>query len=127
MEIYKELGFEAAHRLPKLPSGHKCSRLHGHSYRIRVYVKGPVGQDSGWVLDFADIKEACRPVIERLDHYYLNEIEGLENPTAENLARWIWPRLKLKMPLLAKIEILETCTTGCIYAGEDELLPREDS
>ena len=78
MEIYWEFKFEAAHRLPNVPSDHKCSRLHGHSYQVQVHVTGPVEAQSGWVIDFGTIKDACKPVIDRLDHYYLNEITGLE-------------------------------------------------
>src|SRR5678815_3369018 len=85
MEIFKEITFEAAHRLPNVPEGHKCARLHGHSFRVAIHVCGTVGADSGWVMDYADIKEAFRPLYERLDHRYLNEIEGLENPTSENI------------------------------------------
>jgi 6-pyruvoyltetrahydropterin/6-carboxytetrahydropterin synthase len=117
MEIFKDFSFEAAHRLPNVPAGHKCSRLHGHSYNVRIVVAGEVGQDTGWVMDFADIKTAFRPVYEQLDHYYLNDIEGLENPTSENISRWIWQRLKPALPQLARIEIRETCTSGCVYQG----------
>ncbi|MEZ5491786.1 MAG: 6-carboxytetrahydropterin synthase QueD [Gammaproteobacteria bacterium] len=118
MKIYKEFTFEAAHRLPNVPAGHKCARLHGHSFQVRIIVAGPVGEESGWVMDFADIKSAFKPVWEQLDHYYLNEIEGLENPTSENLARWIWQRLKPSLPQLDEIEIRETCTSGCRYRGD---------
>ncbi len=115
MEIYKEFSFEAAHRLPNVPPGHKCARLHGHSYRIRIYLEGPVQPETGWVADFATISAALRPVIAQLDHYYLNEIQGLENPTSENLARWLWQRTRSDLPLLSKIMVLETCTSACIY------------
>lgn len=117
MNIYKEFTFEAAHRLPNVPEGHKCARLHGHSFLVRIVVAGPVDQQSGWVMDFADISSAFKPIWEQLDHYYLNDIEGLENPTSENLARWIWQRLKPALPQLAEIEIRETCTSGCRFQG----------
>jgi len=120
MEIFREFGFEAAHRLPNVPEGHKCARLHGHSFRVEVHVRGEVDPALGWVMDFAEIKAACRPIIDRLDHYYLNEIEGLENPTSEVLARWIWARLKPALPALDRIVIRETCTSGCAYSGEDD-------
>ena len=120
VEIYKEFRFEAAHRLPNVPAGHKCARLHGHSFRVSVYVTGPVGDDTGWVMDFADIKAAFEPIEKQLDHYYLNEIAGLENPTSENLARWIWRGLKPTLPMLSKLVVHETCTSKCIYRGEDE-------
>lgn len=118
--IFKDFSFEAAHRLPNVPEGHKCARLHGHSFRVRVVIEGPVDPRTGWVMDFADIKAVVRPLEDRLDHYYLNDIEGLENPTSEELARWIWRALKPQLPLLAAIEVRETCTSGCIYTGDDE-------
>jgi len=118
MEIWKEFTFEAAHRLPNLPDDHKCKRLHGHSFRVRICVEAELDPTLGWVMDFADIKKAFLPVLKQLDHYYLNEIEGLENPTSEVIARWIWRRLKPTLSMLSKVEIQETCTTGCTYAGD---------
>lgn len=118
MEIYKDITFEAAHLLPNLPDGHKCRRLHGHSFQVRLYVKGPIETTTGWVIDYADIKQAFAPILKQLDHYYLNEIEGLANPTSENLVKWIWDRLKPNLAYLSKIELKETCTTGCFYSGE---------
>ena len=117
MEIFKEFTFEAAHRLPNVPEGHKCARLHGHSFNVRVTVRGDVDPRLGWVMDFADIKAACKRVHDRLDHHYLNEIEGLENPTSEVLAQWIWGRLKPELPMLSAVEVRETCTVGCVYRG----------
>lgn len=119
MRIYKEFTFEAAHSLPNVPAEHKCARLHGHSFAVKVTVQGMIGEKSGWIMDYADIKAAFKPIRELLDHYYLNEIEGLENPTSENIARWIWERLKPTLPELCEIEIKETCTSGCIYSGTD--------
>lgn len=115
MEIYKAFTIEAAHRLPNLPEDHKCRRLHGHSFRIEVHVSGEVDNSTGWVIDFADISLAFKPLFEQLDHHYLNEIEGLENPTSENLAKWIWEKLKPELPLLSSVVIQETCTAGCVY------------
>ena len=117
MEIYKAFSIEAAHRLPNLPESHKCYRLHGHSFKIEVHVTGKVDQNTGWIMDFADISAAFKPLFERLDHHYLNEIEGLENPTSENLARWIWRQLKPALPLLSSVVVKETCTAGCVYEG----------
>jgi len=117
-EIYREFTFEAAHRLPNVPDGHKCSRLHGHSYRVEVHVTGAVGDDTGWVQDFGDIKAAFKPLEDQLDHNYLNEVEGLENPTSEILAKWIWTRLVSVLPNLSAIQVRETCTSGCIYRGD---------
>jgi 6-pyruvoyltetrahydropterin/6-carboxytetrahydropterin synthase len=117
MLIYKEFSFEAAHRLPNVPEGHKCARLHGHSFRVTIFVDGPVQQPVGWVMDFSDIKVAFKPILDRLDHYYLNEIPGLENPTSEQLAIWIWNELKPNLPELVRIRVCETCTSGCEYEG----------
>jgi 6-pyruvoyltetrahydropterin/6-carboxytetrahydropterin synthase len=118
MRLFKEFTFEAAHRLPNVPEGHKCARLHGHSFVVRLSVDGPVGDESGWVMDFGDIKAAFKPLYNRLDHFYLNEIPGLENPTSENLARWIWRELAPSLPELSVVEIRETCTSGCVYYGD---------
>ena len=117
MDVFKEFTFEAAHRLPNVPEGHKCGRLHGHSFRAAIHVRGEVGEETGWVVDFADVKRAFVPLYEQLDHHYLNEIDGLENPTSENLARWIWHKLEPELPGLCKIVVHETCTSGCIYRG----------
>jgi len=117
MEIFKAFTIEAAHRLPNVPEGHKCSRLHGHSFRIEVHVSGDIEPELGWVMDFADIKAAFRPLYDRLDHHYLNEVEGLENPTSEQLARWVWERLEPAIPLLSAVVVHETCTSGCRYTG----------
>ena len=116
-EIFKEFTFEAAHRLPFVPEGHKCARLHGHSFRVEVHVAGEVDSRTGWIMDFAEIKAAFAPIREQLDHRYLNEIEGLENPTSEVLARWIWERTRPELPGLARIVVRETCTSGCVYTG----------
>jgi 6-pyruvoyltetrahydropterin/6-carboxytetrahydropterin synthase len=120
MEIFKAFTIEAAHLLPNVPPGHKCGRLHGHSFRIEIHVRGPLDPVLGWVVDFAEIKAAFQGIEEQLDHRYLNEIEGLENPTSENLARWVWNRLRPGLPLLSKVVIRETCTSGCTYAGDME-------
>lgn len=119
MEIYKAFTIEAAHRLPNLPDDHKCSRLHGHSFNIEIHVSGEVDTTTGWVMDFAEISKAFQPLFKQLDHHYLNEIEGLENPTSENLAKWIWQQLKSELSLLSSVVVKETCTAGCIYRGED--------
>lgn len=120
MEIFKEFRFEAAHRLPNVRPGHKCSRLHGHSFVVQVHVQGPVASHTGWVVDFADLATAWQPLHAVLDHNFLNEVEGLENPTSEVLARWIWRRIGPALPLLSQVVVRETCTSGCVYRGEDE-------
>ena len=122
MDVFREFGFEAAHRLPCVPEGHKCARLHGHSFRVEVHVVGDVDPDSGMVIDFADIKAAFAPLHDQLDHRYLNEVDGLDNPTSENVARWIWERLDGRLPV-ASIVVRETCTSGVIYHGPPS--PRE--
>ncbi|MCP4547437.1 MAG: 6-carboxytetrahydropterin synthase QueD [bacterium] len=118
MEIYKEFTFDAAHKLPKVSEAHKCRRLHGHTFRLRIYLEGPVGGDSGWVQDFTDVAKVCGPLLDELDHNYLNDIEGLENPTSENIAIWVWDRIKPALPLLSRIEINESPSSGAIYRGE---------
>ena len=117
MRIYKEFSFEAAHRLPNVPLDHKCGRLHGHSFQVKISVDGSVGKQTGWVIDYAEISDAFRPILDQLDHYYLNEIKGLENPTSENLAIWIYNHLKQSLAALSEVEVKETCTSGCIYSG----------
>ncbi|MGW5051350.1 6-carboxytetrahydropterin synthase QueD [Actinokineospora sp. NPDC004072] len=117
IEIFREFTFEAAHRLPNVPDGHKCARLHGHSYRVVVHVTGPVDAERGWVMDFGDVKQAFEPIRAQLDHYYLNEIDGLGNPTSEVLAQWIWDRLHPSLPALSAVTVRETCTSGCTYRG----------
>jgi 6-pyruvoyltetrahydropterin/6-carboxytetrahydropterin synthase len=117
IELKKTFRFEAAHRLPNVPEGHPCQRLHGHSFHATIELKGEVDERMGWLRDFGEVKEVAGSVISSLDHYYLNEIEGLENPTAENLSKWIWDRVKPKLPELSAVEIAETCTTSCRYQG----------
>ena len=117
MDIFKVFQIEAAHRLPNVPEGHKCARLHGHSFRIEVHVRGELDPALGWVMDFADLKREFEPVFEQLDHRYLNDVPGLENPTSERLAEWIWKALKPRLPLLHRIVVHETCTSGCSYPG----------
>lgn len=116
MEIFKEFRFEAAHKLPNVPPEHRCARLHGHSFRVEVHVRGEVNQ-TGWVRDFADLKLAFDPLYQQLDHRYLNDVPGLENPTSEVLAQWIWERLEAALPGLSCIVVRETCTSGAIYKG----------
>jgi 6-pyruvoyltetrahydropterin/6-carboxytetrahydropterin synthase len=118
MNIFKVFTLEAAHRLPNVPDGHKCARLHGHSFRVEVHLTGELGEDSGWVVDFGDVKSAFQPIYDELDHQYLNEVHEMDNPTSERLSIWIWDRLKPALPLLSKIVVHETCTSGCTYRGK---------
>ncbi|WP_428941048.1 6-carboxytetrahydropterin synthase QueD [Fontivita pretiosa] len=117
VRLVKTFRFEAAHDLPTFPEGHKCRRLHGHSFRFDVVVEGEVDPAKGYLIDYGEIKRAAEPIVKRLDHYYLNEIEGLSNPTSEQLARWIWEKLKPVLPLLSRIIVYETCTSACEYDG----------
>jgi len=117
VDLSKTFRFESAHRLPRLPDGHKCRRLHGHSFRCDVVVRGEIDEELGWFIDYADIKAGVDPIIDRLDHHYLNEIEGLDNPTAEILSRWIWDRIQPDLPGLFAVTIHETCTSACTYHG----------
>lgn len=114
-EIYKEFTFEAAHFLPHVPQGHRCAKLHGHSFLVRVHVRGGLVQPQGWVIDFADIAAAMAPVLKRLDHTLLNEVPGLENPTSEVLAQWLYERVKPDLPGLCAMEVAETASCGCVY------------
>ncbi len=115
--LFKDFQFEAAHRLPNLPKDHKCARLHGHSFMVRLEATGEVDARRGWVIDFSELKALFMPILQVLDHYYLNDIPGLENPTSEVLATWIWKQLKPKSPELSAVRVKETCTSGCIYRG----------
>lgn len=116
MKIFKEFTFEAAHKLPLVPKEHKCFNLHGHSFKVKITIDGPINE-MGWVMDFSELKKICSPYIEQLDHSYLNEIEGLENPTSENIAIWLWARLKEPLKYLSSITVMETCNSGCEYFG----------
>lgn len=118
MELRKTFQFEAAHLLPHLPENHKCRRLHGHSFQVEIVVSGECDPRLGWLIDYADMTKAFKPIWEKLDHYYLNEIPGLENPTSEIVAAWIWGKLKPRLPLLTEVVVAETCTARAIYRGE---------
>ncbi len=116
MRITTEFHYDAAHKLPLLPSTHKCSRLHGHTYRLLVTVDGPV-RDDGFVIDFADLKTIIDPLITTLDHYYLNDIPGLENPTVEVQLKWLWERINL--PGLTELTLYEGLTNSATYRGDE--------
>ena len=118
VRLTRSFGFEAAHDLPTFPAAHKCRRLHGHSFRFDLVVEGPVDDAQGYLIDYGQIKDAAKPFVEQLDHHYLNEIEGLANPTSENLARWLWERLKPVLPQLTAVVVHETCTSACEYRGD---------
>ena len=118
IELRKTVQFEAAPLLPRLPKSHKCRRLHGHSFKVDIVVSGDCDPKLGWLMDYADITAAFKPIWRKLDHRYLNEIPGLDNPTSEGIAEWIWKRLKTKLPLLTEIVVAETCTAQAVYRGE---------
>lgn len=117
IELRKTFQFEAAHFLPHVPAAHKCRRLHGHSFQAEVVVAGECDPHLGWLMDYADITAAFKPLADLIDHNFLNEIPGLENPTSENLAAWIWDRLKPILPQLTEVAVAETCTARCVYRG----------
>jgi 6-pyruvoyltetrahydropterin/6-carboxytetrahydropterin synthase len=117
MDVFSSFSFDAAHQLPHVPEGHKCARLHGHTFSVQVHVSGPVDPFYGWVIDFDVIKKNVQPLIDQLDHHYLNEIPGLENPTSENIALWLWVRLKTNIPQLSRIIVQESPRNGVVYAG----------
>lgn len=118
IRLSKSFTFEAAHWLPTFPEGHKCRRMHGHSFKFDVVVEGEVAPEKGYLIDYGDIKVAAGPVVQELDHYVLNDIAGLDNPTSEMIAVWLYDRLKPKLPLLSSIIVYETCTSMCEYAGK---------
>ena len=117
MVIFKQFTFDSAHFLSKVPATHKCSQIHGHTYKLTIFLDGPLLKELDWVMDYADIKQVVCPIVDMLDHKMLNNIEGLENPTCEILAQWIWNKAKPALPLLSKIELYETPTSGVIYEG----------
>ncbi|MET6997714.1 6-carboxytetrahydropterin synthase QueD [Chitinophaga defluvii] len=117
MIISKQFIFDAAHFLPNVPDGHKCKNIHGHTYHLTVLIDGPLQENLGWVIDYGDLKKAIAPVIEQVDHQLLNNIPGLENPTSEMLVVWIWQQIKPVLPLLKRLELYETPTSGVIYEG----------
>jgi 6-pyruvoyltetrahydropterin/6-carboxytetrahydropterin synthase len=117
VRLVHEFRFEAAHRLPRVPAGHKCARLHGHSFKVELSIAGGVNPDTGWFIDFGDLHALWAPLHEVLDHHYLNEVPGLENPTSEILAKWIWDALKPKLPSLDQVTVFETCDARCEYRG----------
>jgi 6-pyruvoyltetrahydropterin/6-carboxytetrahydropterin synthase len=118
IELRKSFQFEAAHLLPRLPESHKCRRLHGHSFKVEIVVSGEQDPELGWLIDYAEIAAAFKPLWTQLDHRYLNELDGLENPTSENIAIWIWDRLRPTLPMLEEVVVAETCTAKCVYRGD---------
>ena len=118
MEIFKQFTFDSAHFLPNVPAGHKCREIHGHTYRLVVYIEGDLDKHLGWVMDFAELKRVIDPVVKSIDHKLLNNIEGLENPTCERIAVWIWDQIKPGIPLLTRLELHETPTSGAVYCGK---------
>jgi 6-pyruvoyltetrahydropterin/6-carboxytetrahydropterin synthase len=117
VELIKEYKFEAAHRLPHVPPGHKCARLHGHSFRIEITVAGAVDPRTGWFIDFGELDDIVGPLVAQLDHHCLNEIDGLENPTSEVLARWLFERMRPRLPSLRAVTLWETADARCVYRG----------
>jgi 6-pyruvoyltetrahydropterin/6-carboxytetrahydropterin synthase len=117
VELTKEYRFEAAHRLPCVPDGHKCSRLHGHSYKVEVEARGPVNAETGWFIDYAVLDEAWAALHARFDHRNLNDVPGLENSTSENLAIYIWNALRPRIPQLSAVTVWETADGKCTYRG----------
>ena len=119
MDLFRIYYLQCARRLPGLPEAHPCSRVHGHTFTIKVTLRGPIDPAYGWVMDFNAMDSAWRPVHDELDHRYLNDVAGLENPTSEALAVWLWRRLQSAMPYLASVSVMEGQDMGCIYHGPD--------
>ena len=118
MEIFKQFSFDSAHYLPNVPPDHKCKEIHGHTYRLLVYLEGEIEAHLGWVIDFNEVKRVIDPIIKRIDHHLLNDIQGLENPTCEKIAIWLWNEIKPGLPMLTRIELHETPTSGAVYQGK---------
>ncbi len=118
MQLFKQFTFDSAHFLPRVPDGHKCKHIHGHTYHLTVFLEGKLDEELQWVMDFAEVKQVIVPVVKSIDHKLLNEIPGLENPTCERIAIWIWDQIKPQLPLLSRIELYETPTSGVIYEGK---------
>jgi 6-pyruvoyltetrahydropterin/6-carboxytetrahydropterin synthase len=118
VELMKEYRFEAAHRLPRVPETHKCARVHGHSYRVELFVTGPVDPATGWLIDFGVIDDSWAELHERLDHHYLNDVPGLENSTCENIAVYLWNEVKKKVAQLSAVTVWETNDSNCTYRGQ---------
>ena len=117
MDLFFKFSINAARRLPNLPADHVCSRLHGHTFLIELHISGDVDPDSGWVIDFADLENPANAVMAELEHRYLNEIDGLYNPTSENLAIWIWDKIHASVPGLSQVVVSEGADRGCRYSG----------
>jgi 6-pyruvoyltetrahydropterin/6-carboxytetrahydropterin synthase len=118
MILFRQFTFDSAHFLPNVPEGHKCKEVHGHTYRMVIYMEDTIKKNEGWVMDFAEVKKVIYPILEVVDHKLLNNIEGLENPTCELIAVWLWNKIKPQLPILTKIELHETPTSGVIYEGK---------
>lgn len=118
MQVFKQFTFDSAHYLPNVPDGHKCKEIHGHTYHLTVFIEGPLEENLEWVMDFAELKKNIEPVINSIDHKLLNDIHGLENPTCEKIAVWLWNKIKPFIPQLIKIQLNETPTSGVVYEGE---------
>jgi 6-pyruvoyltetrahydropterin/6-carboxytetrahydropterin synthase len=117
VRLTREYGFQAAHELKGVPAGHKCAQLHGHSYSLLVSIEGEADPITGMVLDFAEIDAAVKPVLELVDHQHLNRVDGLANPTAEHVARWVWQQLERTLPSLSRVEVRETASSSVIFEG----------
>jgi 6-pyruvoyltetrahydropterin/6-carboxytetrahydropterin synthase len=117
VELKKEFRFEAAHRLPRVPPGHKCARVHGHSYKVELHAEGKVDPESGWLVDYAVLDDAWAGLYARLDHRMLNDIAGLENSTCEVLAAYIWDAVRPAVPVLSAVTVWETPDASCTYRG----------
>ena len=120
MDLFRVFYLQCARRLPGLPDNHPCARLHGHSFTVKITLRGPLDPALGWVMDFGEVGSAWQRVYARLDHRYLNDIAGLENPTSENLAIWLWQALLIDLPQLYTISVMEGHDAGCIYYGSTQ-------
>jgi 6-pyruvoyltetrahydropterin/6-carboxytetrahydropterin synthase len=117
VELMKEYRFEAAHRLPRVPNGHKCANVHGHSYKVELHVRGPIDPQTGWLIDFGVMDDRWAILFNRLDHQYLNDVPDLANPTCENVAVFVWAHMKSSIAGLSAVTVWETYDSRCTYQG----------
>lgn len=116
-ELKQHFQIESARFLPKLPKTHPCSQVHGHSFKIVLTLLGDLNPEIGWVMDYHEITKIMTPLLAQLDHKLLNEVPGLENPTSELLAKWLFEKVGAQIPLLKQVSIMETPSTECSYPG----------
>ncbi len=118
MLIFKKYYFDAAHYMAEFEENHNYRKMHGHSFEVTVKLKGDINRKNNWVMDLEELDSFVDPELSKLDHSILNEVDGLEKPTSENIAKWLWSKLIKKIPNLDSIEINRPRIGGCIFNGD---------